>query len=98
MAQPRFYTGRLKSPRPLGNLPIPPDPTPRPEYYVAGEDLVAAVNVALLLGQPLLVTGEPGVGKTALAYSIAAELELGRPLKFETKSTSTAADLFYSFN
>jgi MoxR-like ATPase len=60
--------------------------------------LVDAVNVALLLGQPLLLTGEPGTGKTQLAYSVAWELGLGEPLKFETKSTSKARDLFYYYN
>ena len=40
-----------------------------------------AVNIALLLEQPLLVTGEPGTGKTQLAYSIASELNLGEVLR-----------------
>ena len=57
-----------------------------------------AVNVALLLAQPLLLTGEPGTGKTQLAYSLAWQLGFGEPLKFETKSNSTARDLFYVYN
>jgi MoxR-like ATPase len=44
--------------------------------YEAGEGLRAAVNVALILGQPLLLTGDPGTGKTQLAWSVARELEL----------------------
>lgn len=70
----------------------------QPENYIAEPGLVNAVNVALLLDRPLLLTGEPGTGKTQLAYSLAWELELGETLKFETKSTSTARDLFYSFD
>jgi MoxR-like ATPase len=62
--------------------------------YIAGPGLRQAVNVALALGQPLLVTGEPGTGKTQLAASIAYELKLPL-LKFYTKTTSTAVDLFY---
>ena len=69
-----------------------------PEHYLADARVADAVNVALLLGRPLLVNGEPGTGKTHLAYSIAWELGLGSPLKFETKSTSLARDLFYSYD
>lgn len=68
------------------------------EKYLADPGLVDACNVALLLGQPLLLTGEPGTGKTLFAYSLAWELRLGEPLKFETKSTSIARDLFYSYD
>jgi MoxR-like ATPase len=69
-----------------------------PEFYVAEKGLTDAVNVALALGQPLLVTGEPGTGKTQLAASIACELELPAPLTFHAKTTSAAKDLFYRYD
>ncbi|MEP7342191.1 MAG: MoxR family ATPase [Acidobacteriota bacterium] len=69
-----------------------------PRGYRPDEGLINAVNVALLLEQPLLVTGEPGTGKTQLAYSLAWELGLSPPLAYETKSTSTARDLFYNYD
>jgi MoxR-like ATPase len=68
------------------------------ENYVPDENLCSAVNVALLLGQPLLLTGEPGTGKTQLAYNVSSSLGYGEPLIFETKSTSTARDLFYTYD
>lgn len=69
-----------------------------PAGYIASPGLRNAVNVALVLGQPLLVTGEPGTGKTKLAGSIAHELELDPPFVFRTKTTSTARDLFYRYD
>ena len=69
-----------------------------PAGYVADAGLTDAVNVALTLQQPLLVTGEPGTGKTQLAASVAHELELPPPLAFHTKSTTSIRDLFYSYD
>jgi MoxR-like ATPase len=69
-----------------------------PEAYIPEQATVDAVNVALALGQPLLVTGEPGCGKTALAFWVAHRLGLGRPLCFQTRSTAAARDLFYVFD
>ncbi len=69
-----------------------------PAAYIADKGLRDAVNVALALGQPLLVTGEPGTGKTQLASSIAYELGLADPFTFHTKTTSTAKDLLYRYD
>lgn len=74
------------------------DPLKDPAGYVAGADLARAVNVALALEMPLLVTGDPGTGKTQLAYRVAAELTGGRLLRFNTKSSSQAGDLFYHYD
>lgn len=69
-----------------------------PRFYLAERGLRDAVNVAIALGQPLLVTGEPGTGKTQLAGSIAYELGLPEPFVFYTKTTTTAKDLFYRYD
>lgn len=50
----------------------------RAERYFADEGLRTAVYLALTLGRPLLVEGEPGVGKTELAAVLARVL--GREL------------------
>jgi MoxR-like ATPase len=47
---------------------------------------------------PLLLTGEPGTGKTQLAGSVAHGLGLPPPLIFNAKTTSTATDLFYRYD
>lgn len=38
--------------------------------YFADPQLIAAINAALLLGRPLLLTGEPGSGKSCLAQAV----------------------------
>ncbi len=69
-----------------------------PDLYTPSSALKDAVNVSLVLGQPLLVTGEPGTGKTQLAYHIAHFFNLGSPLVFNAQTSSTATDLFYTYD
>ena len=79
-----------------------------PIDYVADEKLIKAVEIALALGKPLLVSGEPGTGKTKLADYVAKQLSLQtagtpnafleRPLIFNTKSTCVSSDLFYFYD
>lgn len=59
---------------------------------------VRAVNAAILLRRPLLVTGRPGVGKSGLAYRIARELRLGRVLQWPVTSRSTLTSGLYDFD
>jgi MoxR-like ATPase len=68
------------------------------DFYVAPPDVADKVNLAVALNRPVLVEGEPGCGKTMLAYSVAAEKGLGRPVKIAVKSTSRAQDLLYRVN
>ena len=70
----------------------------KPENYIADQGLVDAANVAILLSQPLLLTGEPGTGKTLFASSLAWELGFAEPLKFETKTDSNSQELFYTYD
>ena len=62
--------------------------------YVLSAELATTINVAIALDQPLLVTGEPGCGKTSLAWAVARQLGC-EVLEFHVKSTSVARDLFY---
>lgn len=95
-----YYSGK-PMPRPTDPVDLPHSNYQNqidPAHYLPDDGLVDAVNVALLLGQPLLVTGEAGTGKTQLAYHLAYQLGLPEPLKFETKSNSSAKDLFYFYD
>lgn len=69
-----------------------------PALYIPAPGLVSAVNVALNLGLPLLLTGEPGTGKTQLAYHVAHYFSMGDVLVFNAQTTSTAKDLFYRYD
>ncbi|MCY3985758.1 MAG: AAA family ATPase, partial [Candidatus Dadabacteria bacterium] len=58
-------------------------------HYIATKDLTVAVNAAIKLERPLLVKGEPGTGKTMLAFEVAKSL--GKQLiTWHIKSTTTA--------
>lgn len=63
-----------------------------------GEALKTAIHTALAVGEPLLLTGEAGTGKTQAAYYVANQLGLGNVLHFQVKSGSTAQDLLYRFD
>src|SRR5450432_2499521 len=64
--------------------------------YVATDDLKIAVNAAIALERPLLIKGEPGTGKTVLAYEIAKALEA--PLiTWHIKSTTKALQGLYEY-
>jgi MoxR-like ATPase len=69
-----------------------------PAAYSTDDGLVEAVNTALILAKPLLLTGRPGTGKSELAERIAWELGLGPVLRFEAQSLTEAQELFYRFD
>lgn len=74
----------------LGRLGAPYHPHP---------DLLAAANVALTLGRPLLLTGEPGCGKTDFAWAAASVLTPDEELlDAYVRSDSRAQDLLYHYD
>ncbi len=67
------------------------------DTYVATDDLNVAVNAAVTLERPILIKGEPGTGKTQLAFEIAGALD--RPLyEWHIKSTTKAQQGLYDYD
>ncbi|MFV0260564.1 MAG: AAA family ATPase [Acidimicrobiales bacterium] len=86
-----------------------PDPPPWRRFPVVDADggeptfqatpeLVQAVNAALHLRRPLLLTGSPGSGKSSVADAIAHELRLGPVLRWHVTSTSTLDQAVYRYD
>jgi MoxR-like ATPase len=80
-----------------------------PKDYVLPPGLKEALMGAIHLRRPLLLTGEPGTGKTSLAKWAAWYLNAhykddksfgfrAEPLLFSTKTSSQARDLFYTYD
>ncbi len=68
-------------------------------FFQPDPDLVLAVNAALAVGAPLLLTGEPGTGKTQVAYWLARHLGIAdRLFVLAVQSTTTREDLLYRFD
>jgi MoxR-like ATPase len=66
--------------------------------YQVDHSAAELVNAALYLRRPLLVTGEPGTGKSSLAYAVAAELGLDKVLRWPITSKSTLRDGLYQYD
>ena len=65
--------------------------------YVASEELMAAVDVAIALQKPLLIKGEPGTGKTMLAEAISQSMDKELFI-WNIKSTTKAQDGLYVYD
>jgi len=65
--------------------------------YVVSQELMRAVNISIALEKPLLIKGEPGTGKTALAEAISKSLNKNLII-WSIKSTTKAQDGLYVYD
>lgn len=89
---------------------VPPDAPPWREFpirdpnwresqtFVPTPEIIRAVNAAIYLRRPLLVTGPPGSGKSSIAESVAYELGLGPVLRWHVTSHSTLEEAVYRYD
>ena len=94
------YTGEIQPKSDLYYEPIQQKIYP----YDAGDELIEVVNLAIELGMPLLLEGEPGCGKSRLAHALVYEFNYrqeSNPIKYYewiVQSTSKAEDSLYQYD
>ena len=106
MAKWKIYDPDLPPASKKVRLPAPPpwrQPGPARNEVIASTfratgEVVNAVNVALHLRRPLLITGKPGTGKTSLVYAVAQQLGLGKVMVWGINSRSTLAEGLYRYD
>ena len=94
------YTGKIQPKSDIYYEPIQQKIYP----YDAGDELIEVVNLAIELGMPLLLEGEPGCGKSRLAHALVYEFNYrqeSNPIKYYewiVQSTSKAEDSLYQYD
>jgi len=71
---------------------------PNGAKFKARPNVIEAVNAALHLRRPLMLTGRPGSGKSMLIESVANELSLGKVLRWHVTSSSTLKEALYRYD
>lgn len=66
-------------------------------FFQLDAPLQTAINMALAVGAPLLLTGEPGTGKTQVAWYLGWYFGI-QVFSYQVRSTATADDMKYDFD
>ena len=90
----RTYEGTV----PERDRTIEENAEPNGAKFKARSDVIEAVNAALYLRRPLMLTGRPGSGKSMLIESVANELSFGRVLRWHITSSSTLKEALYRYD
>ena len=77
---------------------VPDGMDSRGESFAPPPETIEMVNAALSLRRPLLITGNPGTGKSSLAYAVARELGLGPVLKWAITTRTVLKDGLYNYD
>jgi MoxR-like ATPase len=93
--KPESLTGRPEAPR---WRRFDRMATERAETFKPPKGVVEAINAALYLRRPVLVTGDPGTGKSSLAFAVANELGLGEVLSWNINSRATLTQGLYDYD
>ena len=96
--EPHTEVDDLPAPPPWRDFTIRADHGKRAESYCPSDDEIEMVNAALYLRRPLLITGNPGSGKSSLAYAVARQLSLGKVLWWPINSRSTLREGLYEYD
>ena len=66
--------------------------------FLPSDEMVLAVNAALYLRRPLLITGKAGIGKSTLIAKVAHELKLGPVLRWPINSRASVRSGVYEYD
>lgn len=67
-------------------------------YIVNDEEIIHSINAAIYLRRPILVTGNPGTGKSSLAYAIVHELKLEKVIKWSITTETSLLEGLYRYD
>ena len=91
------HGGVPKAPPDVANHDADPDLVKGEKFQIT-EEMEEAVNASLYLRRPLLLSGNPGTGKSSLIRAVAHQLRLGPVLRWRITSKSVLLEGLYQYD